>query len=226
VHIHLPYQLTASQLYILSVLPLKHHSIGASLLQTTTRIGVALGMAVTTAVWSSYTTTVGYDVNVAYSKTFVTTAAFASLSLAVAPFIHIGRQGHSGRKTSSEEANDHRPSRRWSIVETLSNNSTRTSTRQEDPARSPSLPSEATGFEKATEAPQETSNQDSTAKKIIWVVCEACNRSRRVTDPVGDPARYFNDVGCGQPEKPNHDMIVNGSRRRFPLVANHQYMNV
>lgn len=215
-----------AQLYILSVLPLKHHSIGASLLQTITRLGIALGMAVTTAVWSSYTRAVEYDVHVAYSKTFVTTAAFASLSLALAPFIHIGRQGHSGRKTSSEEADDHRPSRRWSIVETLSNKSTRSSTKPEDPVVLPSSPSEATGRDKERDAHQETASQDATAKKIVWVVCEACNRSQRVTDPVGDPARYFNDVGCEQPEKPNHDMIVNGSRRRFPLVANRQYMNV
>ncbi|ORY64976.1 major facilitator superfamily domain-containing protein, partial [Pseudomassariella vexata] len=50
--IGMDWTLNTSQLYILSALPLKHHSIGASLLQTT-RLGIPLGLAITTAVWSS-----------------------------------------------------------------------------------------------------------------------------------------------------------------------------
>jgi hypothetical protein len=73
---------------------------------------------------------------------------------------------------------------------------------------------------------EEGSLQDATSKKIIWLVCESCNRSQQVKDTVGNPARYFDNFGCQQPDKPNHDMIVNGARRKFPLVTKHQDFNV
>lgn len=200
--------------------------MGASLLQTTMRLGIPLGMAVTTAVWSSFSGHV-LDISVAYSRTFVTTTAFASCSLAMAPFIRIGRQG-SERNDPPEEAEEiqaagHRPSKRWSIVETISNQSSAASPKPKGSVRTPSLPSDALTLEKSRNSSRETVGTDYTRPKLVWVVCEQCNASRRITNPVGDPAKYFNDI-CGTLEKPNHDMIVNG-RRRFPLVVKNQSMN-
>jgi hypothetical protein len=192
------------------------------------RLGIPLGMAVTTAVWSSFSGHV-LDISVAYSRTFVTTAAFASCSLAIAPFIRIGRQG-AERREFPEEAEekrvqpaDHRPSKRWSIVDTISNQSSVASPRQKHLAGISALSSDPPPLEKNSNSSRETVFTDYTRPKLVWVVCEQCNASRRITNPVGDPTKYFNDI-CGTLEKPNHDMIVNG-RRRFPLGSKNQSMN-
>ncbi|KAI1484762.1 major facilitator superfamily domain-containing protein [Biscogniauxia mediterranea] len=90
----LDWTMNVGSLFILSSLPLKHHSIGASLLQTTGRLGVPLGMAVTTAVWSSYDGNGDVaSLELAYTNTFITTTAFSGLSLLLVPFIRIGKQG-------------------------------------------------------------------------------------------------------------------------------------
>ncbi|KAI5927407.1 major facilitator superfamily domain-containing protein [Camillea tinctor] len=90
----LDWTMNVGSLFILSSLPLKHHSIGASLLQTTGRLGVPLGMAVTTAVWSSYDGNSDLEsLELAYTNTFITTTAFSGLSLLLVPFIRIGKQG-------------------------------------------------------------------------------------------------------------------------------------
>ncbi|KAI0595392.1 major facilitator superfamily domain-containing protein [Biscogniauxia sp. FL1348] len=92
--IGLDWTMNVGSLFILSSLPLKHHSIGASLLQTTGRLGVPLGMAVTTAVWSSYVKNGDVaSLELAYTNTFITTTAFSGLSLLLVPFIRIGKQG-------------------------------------------------------------------------------------------------------------------------------------
>ncbi|KAI1845126.1 hypothetical protein JX266_008673 [Neoarthrinium moseri] len=219
--------MNVGSLYTLAALPLEHHSIGASLLQTTTRLGVPLGMAVTTAVWSSFSNK-GLDASIPYSRTFVTTAAFASFSLLLAPFIRIGRQGHSHsreletQKVKKDEQDERRPSKRWSIVESISNKSSVTSPKAEYQVRSSSVNSETStlpsSIERDRNSSRDASQSDFSQKpKIVWVVCEQCNASKRVTEPIGDPAKYFDDI-CGTLEKPNHDMIVNG-RRRFPLAV-------
>ncbi|OTB09935.1 hypothetical protein K445DRAFT_71242, partial [Daldinia sp. EC12] len=88
--------MNVGSLYILSSLPLEHHSVGASLLQTTSRLGVPLGMGVTTAIWSSYDEKWQNDYpELAYTNTFMATTVFAGISLLLVPFIRIGRQGHS-----------------------------------------------------------------------------------------------------------------------------------
>ncbi|KAI0472853.1 major facilitator superfamily domain-containing protein [Xylariaceae sp. FL0804] len=92
-------------LYILSTLPLKHHAIGASLLQTTSRLAVPLGMAVTTAVWSSYEGIGGTArPELAYTNTFIVTTAFSTVSLVLVPFIHINKQGDPYVEETDSEA--------------------------------------------------------------------------------------------------------------------------
>ncbi|KAH8671146.1 major facilitator superfamily domain-containing protein [Xylariales sp. PMI_506] len=206
-------------LHMFSILPLDHHSAGASVVQTASRLGIPLGMTVTAAVWSSYSGK-GYDIHVAYSKAFTTAAAFASFSLAIAPFVRIGRQGCETQKASDEEIVEDRPSKRWSIVETLPNRSMVSNKETSLPTtRTLSVQSTTIAVGGDNDAVKCHSLQSANSKRIVWVVCQQCHANRQVKDPVGDPARYFNDVGFCLPEKPNHDMIVNGSRRRFPLVV-------
>ncbi|KAK9776537.1 putative Major facilitator superfamily domain-containing protein [Seiridium cardinale] len=217
------------KLHILATLPLGHHSLGASLLQTAMRLGFPIGLAITTAVWTSFRFH-GEDLMLAYSKAFIATTAFASFSLAIAPFTRIGRQGYPGQKSDKEtkqdieKVSDHRPSKRWSYVETISSKSTMASPKPElPPIRTTSLSSELSMIEKNRNSSRDTEISETAKPKIVWVVCEQCNASRRITDPTGDPAKYFNDI-CGTLEKPNHDMIMNG-RRRFPLVVKNQNIN-
>lgn len=135
--------MNVGSLYILSSLPLKQHSIGASLLQTTSRLAVPLGMGITTAIWSSYDggRLAAYP-ELAYTNTFIATTAFAGISLSLVPFIRIGRQGHPKHAPSDrgddevkpnmsvpqppptpprslQNENENRPSKRWSRVDTL-----------------------------------------------------------------------------------------------------------
>lgn len=78
----------------MSCLPPQNHSTGASLLLTTSRLGVPLGLAVTTAIWSSYDGKADWaQPELAYTHTFIATTAISSLPLFLVPFIRIGKQG-------------------------------------------------------------------------------------------------------------------------------------
>ncbi|KAI1081342.1 MFS general substrate transporter [Whalleya microplaca] len=210
--------MNVGSLYILSSLPLKQHSVGASLLQTTSRLAVPLGMGLTTAVWSSYNGKGGdAQPELAYTNAFITTTALATLSLILVPFIHIGKQGQSKHETSEPMASDvkpstpthshcppsptqteqqNRPSKRWSPVDTLA-----TSVNGERPPTAPSVSSLSS--DRSINTPRTDSTARTTIRrghsptgKIVWTVCEECGTSSRHTEPhntVGDPARYFND---------------------------------
>ncbi|KAI0383239.1 MFS general substrate transporter [Hypomontagnella monticulosa] len=218
--------MNVGSLYILSSLPLNQHSIGASLLQTTTRLGVPLGMGITTAIWSSFDggQFATYP-ELAYTNTFIATTAFAGISLSLVPFIRIGRQGHSRHippehsdddaKTSPpipqppptppqslQNGNGNRPSKRWSRVDTLATSIT--SERQHTAAPSvSSQSSRPSGDTPRTNSTARTTIRRgrSPSERVVWIVCEECGTSKRHTQkrnaPLGDPARYFNDPAFG-----------------------------
>ncbi|KAK7754859.1 hypothetical protein SLS62_003173 [Diatrype stigma] len=133
--------INVGSLYVLSELPLCHHSIGASLLQTTTRLSVPIGMAVTTAIWSSYEDKGGLSCpEMPYTYTFITTTALSGFALLLIPFIHIGKQGsvsyecfdspfgdEGKSKSSAHRDSSNRPSKRWSLVDTVSQTSSSSS---------------------------------------------------------------------------------------------------
>ncbi|CAJ2502632.1 Uu.00g100260.m01.CDS01 [Anthostomella pinea] len=99
----LDWTMNVGSLYILSSLPLKHHSIGASLLQITSRLAVPLGMAITTAVWSSYDGKGDRgQPELAYTNVFITTTAFSGLALLLVPFLRIGKQGGTKSETKNQ----------------------------------------------------------------------------------------------------------------------------
>ncbi|KAI1657352.1 MFS general substrate transporter [Daldinia decipiens] len=223
--------MNVGSLYILSSLPLKHHSVGASLLQTTSRLGVPLGMGVTTAIWSSYDRE-WQDTypELAYTNTFMATTAFAGISLVLVPFIRIGRQGHSEHEPlENNNSNDepkpsisvppqpptpprnprnesgNRPSKRWSPVDTLA--ASVTSERQHTAA--PSVSSQSSRKSEDTSNTNKTTRTTirhgcSPSERVVWVVCEECGTTKRHNQPrttVGDPARYFNDPAFGSTTK-------------------------
>lgn len=99
------------------------------------RLSVPIGMAVTTAIWSSYEDKGGLDCpEMAYTYTFITTTVLSSIALLLVPFIRIGKQGsvsyecfdscQSDKKMSGHPCtgsdNCSRPSKRWSLVDTVS----------------------------------------------------------------------------------------------------------
>ncbi|KAI0389839.1 major facilitator superfamily domain-containing protein [Xylariaceae sp. FL0594] len=100
--------MNVGSLYILSCLPPQNHSSGASLLLTTSRLGVPLGLAITTAIWSSYDGKADWaQPELAYTHTFIATAAIASLSLFLVPFIRIGKQGLPAKRPATDVEADH-----------------------------------------------------------------------------------------------------------------------
>lgn len=224
--IGMDWTMNVGSLYILSSLPLKHHSIGASLLQTATRLAVPLGMGVTTAIWSSYDGK-GHDVypELAYTNTFITTTSFAGITLLLVPFIRIGRQGHSKddaskskggnskpstpvppqpRPTSrrnSRNENGNRPSKRWSPVDTLAPSVNSEEQHKQAPSMSSQSSLRSTDTFRTSGTARTTIRRGrSPSERVVWVVCEECGTSKRHTqqhNTVGDPARYFNDPAFG-----------------------------
>ncbi|KAI1438417.1 major facilitator superfamily domain-containing protein [Xylaria sp. CBS 124048] len=208
--------MNVGSLHILSSIPSVHYSVGASLLQTTSRLGVPLGLAITTSIWSSYDGKADWSQpELAYTHTFIATTAFSCLSLLVAPFIRIGKQGSvklspdpevnsntrlkqrsfllstsSLQSTDSEKSSmrdaGYRPSKRWSTVGSVVPLSTgRRST------RAPSISSQSS-------MGMDTSRTESVAKstirrgrysseKLVWIVCEECGTSKRQRESSAQP---------------------------------------
>lgn len=179
--------------------------MGAALLQATSRLAVPIGMGVTTAIWSSYNGKGGYSrPELAYTKTFITTAALAGFSLALMPLIRIGKQGGVGATaatSASASASDHekppqpsprpsrapcrsekeyRPSKRWSLGGTGSYNS---SVIGEKPPTAPSIiSSSARSIETPRTDRSSTRNRTMVNRdKVVWVVCEDCGTKKRRT---------------------------------------------
>ncbi len=88
-------KIDAAQLYITSALPPSQSSLGAGILQTALRLSISVGLAITSAVYGATAQTPqgrSYP-TFAFSRVFLCTIIFASLSLVIIPFLQIGRQG-------------------------------------------------------------------------------------------------------------------------------------
>ncbi|KAI0206722.1 major facilitator superfamily domain-containing protein [Astrocystis sublimbata] len=250
--------MNVGSLHILSSLPREHHSVGASLLQTTSRLGVPLGLAVTTSIWSSFDGKADWSQpELAYTHTFIATTAFASLPLLLVPFIRIGKQGHTmgvnpdPEKESSEKGppgemkrrtlllstpsfsptetdkscikdDEHRPSKRWSLVGSSVPSTAGRST------RAPSISSQSSmGMDTSrTESIARTAIRQGrcSSEKVVWIVCEECGTSKRQRESsahtlLGDPARYFNDVMHG----PDHNVSARDAAHHRPQHLPHHH---
>ncbi|KAH7026250.1 major facilitator superfamily domain-containing protein [Microdochium trichocladiopsis] len=233
--IGMDWTLNIGSLHALSRLPLYHHSAGASLLQAAARMGIPFGIATTTAIWSSYDGRGHEDrLLVAYSNTFIATASLAGVCLLIAPFMRIGRLGSDQREEIESDTesvkpdsttfvggapiqnNSFRPSKRWSIGETISATSSFLS---DNPRRAPSLTMSLVSSQKSIITPKTDNSSVKTMvprnhAPVVWVVCEDCGtrKRERSTEKAGDPARYFNDIS--DPANRSHP-----GRRRFPVAS-------
>lgn len=73
------------QQFIVHVLPLTDQIVGAEILQIFARLGIPLGMSMTTVIWSS--------TKPSYTKTFIATMVFAGVALCISPFARLGKLG-------------------------------------------------------------------------------------------------------------------------------------
>ncbi|KAJ3571971.1 hypothetical protein NPX13_g5202 [Xylaria arbuscula] len=242
--------MNVGSLHILSSLPPEHHSIGASLLQTTSRLGVPLGLAVTTSIWSSYDGKADWSQpELAYTHTFIATAAFSGLCLLLVPFIRIGKQGVVKKPTPDAEVNSTGQGKRRSLLLSTSfqhTESDKTSSSIKDVERRPSkrwspvgsvVPS--TTGRRSTRAPSissqssmgmDTSRSDSVARtairrgrcsseKVVWIVCEECGTSKRQRESSSHPI-------MGDPTRYFNDVVHNtdsATSNRDP--AHHHHNN-
>ncbi|OWP01737.1 hypothetical protein B2J93_2329 [Marssonina coronariae] len=89
------FQFIVSNLYVSSHLAPSQSSLGAGILQTVLRLSISLGLAITSAIHGALDQTPFGQAHptYAYSRVFLCTIIFASLSLVMIPFLRIGRQG-------------------------------------------------------------------------------------------------------------------------------------
>ncbi|KAI0538863.1 major facilitator superfamily domain-containing protein [Xylaria digitata] len=209
--------MNVGSLHILSSLPPEHHSIGASLLQTTSRLGVPLGLAITTSIWSSYDGNADWSQpELAYTHTFISTTAFSSISLLLVPFIRIGKQGVVKQPSPDIEADVTSQDKRRSLLLSASSLQPTESDKGsiKDIDRRPSKRWSPVGSmvqssvgRRSIRAPSissqssmgmDTSKSESVARttirrgrcsseKVVWIVCEECGTSKRQRESSSQP---------------------------------------
>lgn len=100
------------QQYISHTLPFNDQIVGAAILQTTTRLGIPLGIGITTVIWSwsdpspadpltNFDIYSLDDLQAPYIHVFIATLAFAAFAVLLAPFTHIGKLGLPSTATNS-----------------------------------------------------------------------------------------------------------------------------
>ncbi|KAI1179279.1 major facilitator superfamily domain-containing protein [Nemania sp. FL0916] len=201
--------MNVGSLHILSLLPAEHHSIGASLLQTASRLGVPLGLAITTSIWSSYDGNADWSQpELTYMHTFIATTAFSGLSLLLVPFIRIGKQGFVQRPNSDSALDTISETKRRSLLlstpplqPTESDKGSikgieRRPSKRWSPVGSvvPSMAGRRStrgqSISSQSSMGMDTSRSESVAKtairrgrcsseKVVWIVCEECGTSKR-----------------------------------------------
>lgn len=98
--------------YIIHTLPLHDQVMGAVILQTVTRLGIPLGIGITTSIWSTYYPSFavsigslgsnrGNTVQQPYTNVFIATLSFSAVVVVLAPFTRLGKLGVPSTATSS-----------------------------------------------------------------------------------------------------------------------------
>lgn len=98
-----------TNLYVMSSLPPEQQSVAGGMFQTTTRIVSAVGLGVSTTIFSSAggSTEISADVPWRpYQATFWVSLVGAVLGLAFTPFLTIGKQGHRQKSQNSQSQAD------------------------------------------------------------------------------------------------------------------------
>ncbi|KAJ1715440.1 hypothetical protein AFCA_012613 [Aspergillus flavus] len=97
------FEFCVANMYVMSSLPPEQQSIAGGIFQTVTKLCVAIGMGISTAIFDAVqargTATSGYfkdDPIEPYSATFLYSAGIAALGIPLCAFLRIGAQGHGG----------------------------------------------------------------------------------------------------------------------------------
>lgn len=100
------------QQFITHSLPVNDQTSGAAILQTTTRLGIPLGIGITTVIWSSsdplpsdpwtnFTNSSLDSLQAPYIHVFITTLSFATVAVLLSPFTRLGKLGVPSTATDS-----------------------------------------------------------------------------------------------------------------------------
>ncbi|KAF5858457.1 hypothetical protein ETB97_004396 [Aspergillus alliaceus] len=97
------FEFCVANMYVMSSLPAEQQSIAGGIFQTVTKLCVAIGMGISTAIFDAVktngTATSGYfkgDPIEPYSAAFLYCAGIAALGIPLCAFLRIGAQGHGG----------------------------------------------------------------------------------------------------------------------------------
>jgi MFS family permease len=220
-----------------SSLPRHYQTTGLGMVVTVARQAVPAGLAVTTAIHTSFAgrSNVTYP-EVPYTNVFYTTLSLAVLALTLVPFLHFDKPTLREGKMHLSMMVNVDPSEELSYRDFIDNLPSFPIQPRKSSlyANQPLGPS--TNRKPQNKADVETGPSDivaagasqrssATADRVIWLVCEDCGASKRIVEQVGDPARYFYDNSGGHkrgPRTTSGDMSsaeasVTSTVRRMPL---------
>lgn len=188
-----------------SALPLHHQTTGLALVVTVARLAVPAGLAVTTAIHTSFAgrSDISYP-EAPYTNVFYTTLSLSVLALTLVPFLRFDKRSSSGKDTrlslvvnvdSSQDLGyrdfvENLPF--FSIQPRKSSLCANQTKRANIPG--PHSPAQAETGPSSHALPQ-SQRSSATGDRVIWLVCEDCGASKRMVERVGDPVRYFYDDG-------------------------------
>lgn len=91
-------------MYVMQSLPSHQQALAGGIFNTLFRLGSAIGLGISTAVFTSAAGTSGglVDPMVPYSKAFYVSVGLSAGSFLFLPFVRVGTQGHAPGKDASE----------------------------------------------------------------------------------------------------------------------------
>ncbi|KAB5554553.1 major facilitator superfamily domain-containing protein [Coniochaeta sp. 2T2.1] len=213
--------LTMATAAFTSALPLHHQTGGLGLVVTVARLAIPAGLAVTTAIHTSFAgrSDMTYP-EVPYTNVFYATLSLAVLALTLVPFLQFGNKPSSARGNKkiplsmvvnfdASEDLDYRdfpsghPSlvinpRKSSLYVNYQNQAAAVAAAAETEPKTPQQMQPGGGGGPSNSNQQRAARgrsrrSSAAADRVIWLVCEDCGASKRMVETVGDPVRYFYD---------------------------------
>ncbi|KAH8911873.1 MFS general substrate transporter [Coniochaeta sp. PMI_546] len=186
-----------------SALPLHHQSAGSGLVVTVARLAIPVGLAVTTAIHTSFAgrSDITYP-EVPYTNVFYTTLSLSVLALMLVPFLRFDKPSSRTRKMplsmvvniDGSESLDYRnfvDAQAFSIQPRKSS----LYANQKKPLAEPETNTRHPEAGMSNPQGPGSHRSSATTDRVIWLVCEDCGASKRMVEQAGDPVRYFYDGG-------------------------------
>jgi MFS family permease len=185
-----------------SSLPLHYQTAALGLVVTVARLAIPAGMAVTTAMHTSFAgrSDMTYP-EVPYTNVFYTTLSLSVLALTLVPFLQFDKPFSPGRKTPLSLVVNIDPLEDLGYRDFIENlpsfsiqprKSSLYANNQIKPETMPGPrnPAQAEAGPSNLQHPA-SQRSSATGDRVIWLVCEDCGASKRMVQQVGDPVRYF-----------------------------------